>query len=420
MPHPIHSHTIMNTPPDTIDCDNAVTATGKTNSPQQDAPIVPYTPSSADFSTMMTLLEELTRNTTQSESVLRGSVKAIAEGQASINSANAIQVRYMKSALNEMAIGHQGMVGKVDSYGTTLERLVEKVEVMEKKLMEQPAPAEAPASKVEARFMKFQFDNSERIWSVLPLLINGQVGIAGWIPVTHKGSGGEEEKLVVLSVQVCNMLIARHNGDETTKEAANAFVSHLKPYKSRLRMEDFFKIMMKTPFKPYTYGSTSIYTSKQNTKNYIIMDAAYFRGVLDDIDTFFPKRVKTFSFPGRMATFLMYQQWALWPRNEHDDSEHISVLSKSLTIEERKACPSMLGKWWEECYESGCVDFFGMEKGEDNRYRHIVNGVIQVDGKRVPRFKGIIRSMMVDVGEDVSKKRKSVASPTKSKRARRE
>ena len=218
------------------------------------------------------------------------------------------------------------------------------------------------------------------VWPLLPLLVDGLKGVCGWVPVNHVLQNGEVDKLVVLSVPMVQFLIRTYDGSQTLVGKIDNFLkSNLKRYRygKKMKMSEFISIMIKTPFKPYVHTANCAHVAKGNIENYIIMEAEYFKGILEDINVHVPNRPKELpeNFPdSRMNTNLMFQAWASEAQSPMDNrTPTIPVLRRRLSFEERKTCPPMLQTWWREAYGPGMVEFFGMDV-ESSNMGHICSG----------------------------------------------
>jgi len=223
-------------------------------------------------------------------------------------------------------------------------------------------------------------DIGKVVWPLLPLLIDGLKGVCGWVPVNHVLQNGDVDKLVVLSVPLVQFLVRTYDGSQTLVGKIDNFLkSNLKRYRygKKMKMSEFISIMLKTPFKPYVHTANCAHVAKGNIENYIIMEAEYFKGILEDINLHIPNRPKELpeNFPdSRMNTNLMFQAWASEAQSPMDNrTPLIPVLRRRLSFEERKTCPPMLQTWWREAYGPGMIEFFGMD-AESTNMGHVCSG----------------------------------------------
>ena len=238
------------------------------------------------------------------------------------------------------------------------------------------------------------------VWPILPLLVDGLKGIAGWVPVNHVLNNGTVVKLVVVSVPMVQFLVRTYDNNQTLVGKIDSFLKqNLRRYKydTKIKMKEFISIMLKTPFKPYVHAANCAYVAKGNIDNYIIMEASVFKSVLGDIHEYFPERPLELpdNFPdAKINKNVMYQDWALTAVSPVDsDSEMIPVIRRRLTFEERSECVPMLTTWWKECYGSGMADFFEMDL-QSQRMGHVRSGKYVKDplpNQSVRCFESVLR-----------------------------
>ena len=238
------------------------------------------------------------------------------------------------------------------------------------------------------------------VWPILPLLVDGLKGIAGWVPVNHVLNNGTVVKLVVVSVPMVQFLVRTYDNNQTLVGKIDSFLKqNLRRYKydTKIKMKEFISIMLKTPFKPYVHAANCAYVAKGNIDNYIIMEAAVFKSVLAEVHEYFPERPLELpeNFPdAKINKNVMYQDWALTAQSPVDsNSDMIPVIRRSLTFEERSECVPMLTTWWKECYGSGMADFFDMETGSQ-RMGHVRSGKYVKDplpNQSVRGFESVLR-----------------------------
>ena len=235
-----------------------------------------------------------------------------------------------------------------------------------------------------------------KVYPLLPRMLDGVVGIAGWVPVDHYTAEDQLLKLVVFSVPVMKYLLTLH--DKSLAEVdldsflKGAFDRYEFPEFTHHKMDikEFVKLLLKTPFKKYQVAPNSPTTQKNNLQNYIIMDQEYWRALLAAIrDEFGEEASGELSDEALVPDGCMIQDWALTQVSRKNPSAegpstYIELLGRKLTEEERKACPPMNATWSREAYAS-MKGFFGMPEGGPKR--HVQSGVYDPNNKKkVPAF----------------------------------
>lgn len=274
-----------------------------------------------------------------------------------------------------------------------------------------------------------------KVYPLLQRMIDGVVGIAGWVPVDHYTDEDCLLKLVVLSVPVMKYLLVLH--DKSLAEVdldsflRGAFERYEFPEFSNHKMDirEFVKLLLKTPFKKYQVAPNSPTTQKNNLQNYVIMDQEYWRALLAAIGSEFGDEASgKLSDKALVPDGCMIQDWALTQVSRENPSAegpstYIELLGRKLTEEERKACPPMNATWSREAYAS-MKGFFGMPEGGPRR--HVQSGVYDpTNKKRVPTFAQCFKDVSVnalrraDAAADKRKKTsKAPASAVKGKKGK--
>lgn len=266
-----------------------------------------------------------------------------------------------------------------------------------------------------------------KVYPLLQRMLDGVVGIAGWVPVDHYTAEDSLLKLVVLSVPVMKYLLILH--DKTLANVdldsflKGAFERYEFPEYTHHKMDirEFVKLLLKTPFKKYLVAPNSPTTLKNNLSNYIIMDQEYWRKLLADILAEFGKEASgELSDEAVVPDGCMIQDWALTKVSRKNPSAegrstHIDLLGRKLTEEERKACPPMNATWSREAY-GGMKGFFGMPEGGPKR--HVQSGVYDPNNKmKVPTFAQCFKDLSAEaVGRADAKRQKALKAAADAKR----
>ena len=230
---------------------------------------------------------------------------------------------------------------------------------------------------------------------LLPRLIDGFQGVAGWVPVDHHMAGNITLKLVVLSVPATKHLLTSHDPTLAEVDVEGFLYGAFERYQfpgftnGKMDIKEFVKLLLQTPFRKYQVAPNSPTTQKKNLERFIIMDQAYWRKLLDDILAEFGEEARGEMKEVAVPDGLMTQDWALTavPRENPSakgPSTFIDLLGRSLTEAERKACPPMNSQWSKEAYQS-MRGFFGIPEGGPKR--HVRSGVYDPSkGERVGSF----------------------------------
>lgn len=224
----------------------------------------------------------------------------------------------------------------------------------------------------------------DKVYPLLPRMLDGSKGIAAWVPVDFNAADGSLLELVVLSVPVMKYLLVLHDPTLAEVDLESFLASAFDRYEfpgfthHKMDMNDFKRLILKTPFRMYKvlHGTT---TTKKNLLNYIIMDQEYWRDLLAHIAKEFGDggKMMQMALEAQVPIHLMRQNWALTavPQvnpSPEGPSTHIDVLGRALTAEERKGCPPMNSAWSREAY-AGMRGYFGIP--DDGTAKHVQSGV---------------------------------------------
>lgn len=198
---------------------------------------------------------------------------------------------------------------------------------------------------------------STQMMSVLPLLCDGRYGVAGWIPVWHRGV-----LYVILSKRVTvSLMEVSVNTTETTM--ADVFQKHLKS--AAMNPTLFSEIIVKTPFKPYRRNKSMSGTRwlNQNLTKYKVMLAPWFQGLIEEVHERcdVPEELCADAVNMKMQAKHMYSDIGMSSQFDvgpvvYDSMGDDVQLSRTKLVR----MPAMKCCWWTEAYESGCKQYFGM------------------------------------------------------------
>ena len=250
------------------------------------------------------------------------------------------------------------------------------------------------------------------IFSLLPLLFNGVTGHCAWVPVNllerddagqvvKDGDGKDvvKAKLVVVSLIMVKFFVSKsYNAHEYESVCKQAVQAKLEKYFShRPSDEDFFSIMLQTPFKPYSRGkSEKSYSFGNNEREYVIVGAEWFKAFLAEIKEKWPDQPQTFDFEscGRPPANAMTHYYSL-----EDPFEYTNMRSRRVTRAELKRIPAFGFPWWFELYEGAVADFFDIPFGEDGKVEwHVCCGVYEPSRERVMSFLEVRSSSRLYLG----------------------
>lgn len=267
-----------------------------------------------------------------------------------------------------------------------------------------------------------------KVYPLLPRMLDGVVGIAGWVPVDHYTAEGSLLKLVVLSLPVMKYLLVLHDKALADVDLDSFLKGAFERYEfpelthHKMDIKEFVKLLLKTPFKKYQVAPNSPTTQKNNLNNYIIMDQEYWRKLLAAILAEFGEEASgELSGKALVPDGCMIQDWALTQVSRENPSAegrstHINLLDRKLTEGERKACPPMNATWSREAY-AGMKGFFGMPEGGPKR--HVQSGVYDPNNKmKVPTFAQCFKDLNVSAvrrADAAAAKRKKTSKAPASK-----
>ena len=194
--------------------------------------------------------------------------------------------------------------------------------------------------------------------SVLPLLCDGRWGVAGWIPVWHKGV-----LYVVLSKRV-TVLLMEVSVNCTGTNMENMLQMHMRS--APMNPSLFAGIIVKTPFKPLKRNKKMTGTRwlNNNLQKYKVMLAPFFQGLVNEVrdrcDV--PEELcddavnMKMSLQKHMYSDIgMSSQFDVGPTVYDNLGDGVELSRPKLA-----KMPAMKCLWWTEAYESGCKQYFNM------------------------------------------------------------
>lgn len=274
----------------------------------------------------------------------------------------------MKRNTQGVSNKRDGVVSKVDPVNITVQGLPKEVEDL---------PATQTRQYLEGRYGG---EKGEKIWPLLPLLVNGRIGRAGWVPVDiNLGQRGEAE-LIVLSLPMTAWLMSKQDDGLVRKDVSDFLKGNLLYCSSGHDMlgAKFLDILALTRFKSYALQKNNgLHMSKGNAENYLVIGRAAFSKILSEIKYVFPERpmfLSSVSETAKLPVNTMHQNYSVVSQSPTDNrSAYIPLLDKHLSYEERKTCLPMLTPWWKECYTSAYISFFEMDSSATS-VGHFING----------------------------------------------
>ena len=197
-------------------------------------------------------------------------------------------IQEMKNDVNAVSDKLDSAVLKVD----------EKIEKKFEQLKEQHETLKKENQCKVSENSLFSSDVGRTLWPCMPILFDTMKGLYGWFPVHFTDTDNEEHDVVVISVPMVIFLLQTFDGKITNSLQKRATENHLRSLDrfqliASERIENFTRIMKKTPFKCY-----SIFTGnsakkrpisfKNNVDNYIIVDTSYWKNLMGSVKETFP------------------------------------------------------------------------------------------------------------------------------------
>lgn len=201
---------------------------------------------------------------------------------------------------------------------------------------------------------------------VVPVLCDGQMGIAAYMPVKHEG-----EVYVVVSIGIMDALMQAYvHGSTSVADVLRANVETV-----TVDVDMFRMLMLKTPFKPYKKGPKMKESNwlKNNMIMYMIVKGEWFKGFMDeirercDVPDQFPESLESIKL--HMSQSFSVDTHYSAGRNVYDSmGSNFEVDDSQLASMPATGLP-----FSTEAYHGGCVDFFGM-KEVDGKLGVIMSG----------------------------------------------
>ena len=297
------------------------------------------------------------------------------------------QVQSTQRSVQELA---SGLKREVKKFNVKLDNVESKVEDVTDRVEDISARLDS--------IMNNRFNNvtteGKQIFPLLPFLFNGARGVCGWVPVDFTDDAGVEHSIVVISVRMTEFIITEMPSKSHLKNSVANLLRSFTRYNNGARpsMNEFIRIMTRTPFKCYVLGKNGrTFTFKNNDENYILVEADYWKGQMKEIVECFPDAVPNIPVPEKKIPMnVMTQRWSLVASSPSDLRTPVipNLMGKRLTYEQRKYMPACGVPWWKEAYESGASKYFDMPiddvEGED--LKHVVNGSYKSEGDWVRTF----------------------------------
>ena len=325
------------------------------------------------------------------ESILTNSIMKLSENTSSnINALNSLVISMglkVQSDILEIS-------DRIDSAGKLVDERMEKMQAEINRLT---------SKKIENSM--FSSDIGRILWSVLPLFFDGSRGIYSWFPVTFTDTSNNIQDVVVISVPMTVYLLSLFDGRSGPRIKTET-ENHLRSLdRFQLagdeRLDNFKRIITKTPFKPYAMYSGGAkkkpITFRNNSENYIVVRASYWRGLINSASEFFEERPMAIPHSSKaIPKNGMSQRWALQSvsRNDFKTPKLKSLGDVQYEIEQRIYWPAMSVPLWEEAYGSRAVRIF-FDMPAEGHVNHVINGVYDtsVDGSGVLTFNGTLENI---------------------------
>ncbi|CAM9710087.1 unnamed protein product [Ectocarpus sp. 6 AP-2014] len=201
---------------------------------------------------------------------------------------------------------------------------------------------------------------------VVPVLCDGQLGIAAYMPAEHEGA-----MYVVVSIGIMDALMQAYvNGNTSVADVLRANVETV-----TVDADMFRSLMLKTVFKPYKKGPKMKESNwlKNNMHMYMIVKEDWFKGFMDairercDVPDQFPESLEDIKL--HMTQSFAIDTHFSAGRNVYESMGSNFEVDDSLLA----SIPAFGLPWSIEAYQMGCVDYFGM-KEVDGKLGVIMSG----------------------------------------------
>jgi len=230
----------------------------------------------------------------------------------------------------------------------------------------------------------------------LPWLFNPNNGICCWVPVEFVDQSGVYQKLVAMSIV---MLVWWYSEKGVQAAETRSFFrspSNFARYPRKLGREDFLKVMLKTPFRPYALGSADKPNSMaKNEESFVFVEYKAFQEVLRKCTNRFPVQELEIKkkAPGRAGQSYAFRQ----------DLSISELGGLEIKDSDRKTIPSSGVPWWKELMTPVVIEMLKL---------------VPFDEVDVKPFDEIAPSVRVSVQEKHQQIRKAKAARNKRKRQR--
>lgn len=305
------------------------------------------------------------------------------------------QILVTQQALGDLA---SSVRTEVKKFNNKLDNMQSKVEDVESKVEDVTESVENINSRLDTILKtgnggRFTTPEGQKLYPLLPYMFNGERGICGWVPVDFTDDDGTDHSVVVLSVRMTEYIMTETASMGYLKNYIPNFLRSFSRFNDGRKpsMNEFIRIMIRTPFKCYVLGKNGrTFTFKNNEDNYILMDAEYWKKLMNDIVAFFPDASKTIPVPEKKIPMnAMTQRWSLVATSGKDSRTPAisNLMDCRLSFDERMHMPACGVPWWREAYESGAAKYFGMPmENQGQELKHVVNGVYCSEGEWVRTF----------------------------------
>ena len=287
----------------------------------------------------------------------------------------------LDSNIQEMKNDVNAVNGKIDS---AVLKVDEKIEKKFEQLREQHETLKKESQCKVSENSLFSSDVGRTLWPCMPILFDTMKGLYGWFPVHFTDTDNEEHDVVVISVPMVIFLLQTFDGKITNSLQKRATENHLRSLDrfqliASERIENFTRIMKKTPFKCY-----SIFTGnsakkrpisfKNNVDNYIIVDTSYWKNLMGSVKETFPNRpLEVPCLTKGLHRNTMFSTASLIAFSKSDDrTDKLRPFGDvQFSFEDRVTWPSMGVPIWKEANNSAIKNFFSIDESCN---RHIIDG----------------------------------------------
>lgn len=253
------------------------------------------------------------------------------------------------------------LIGVVHSEGKQTSQRVDLVEVEVKKDSERLDKVEKDVVELNNKLIDDPCARSlrDQFISKLPELCDSHVsGICCWVPVGFENEDEVPQELIVISIQMMVWVYTKLGMDAAEVRSFFTSPSNFPRFSDKFQREEFLKIILKTPFRPYAVGrADKPYSMVKNEERFVFTTMKAFRSMLDECHERFPGTEKVVLKKSPERAGQMYAFGAGAPTSSPGLFSELGGLE--LTNEDKRLVPAMGVKWWKDLLTPTVLKFVG-------------------------------------------------------------